>query len=149
MEASAAGRPLIEPEDIFLGLCKLDEILTGENVHKLIEQFGDLNHLRQESSRLTQYFTKSNPDHVSVRRFLRGYLGRGSQPPGGFDEPVHRSDACKQIFQKAIDIADSNNSADLHAFHLLAALLQAPSPEMSKAIQRCGSTVDSLREGLD
>jgi ATP-dependent Clp protease ATP-binding subunit ClpC len=149
MEASAAARPLIEPEDIFIGLCKLDEILTGENVQKLIEQFGDLNHLRQESSRLTQYFTKSNLDHVSVRRFLRGYLGRGSQPPGGFDEPVHRSDACKQIFQTAIDIADSKNSPDLHAFHLLAALLQSPSPEMSKAIQRCGSTVDSLREGLD
>src|SRR3981081_179541 len=105
LEASSAGRQLIEPEDLFIGICKLDEILTGENVTKLIEQFGDLNHLRQESQRLGQYFTKFNLDRVTVRRFLRGYLGRGSQPPGGFDEPVHRSEACKQIFQKAIEIA--------------------------------------------
>src|ERR1700730_7874247 len=105
MEASAAGRQFIEPEDIFIGICKLDEILTGENVHKLVEEFGDLTHLRQESARLAHYFARFNLDRVSVRQFLRRYLGRGSHPPNDLNEPVHRSDACKQLFQKAIEIA--------------------------------------------
>src|SRR5260370_9742797 len=56
-EASAAGREFIEPEDIFIGLSKLDEILTGENVDKLLEEFGDLTHLRQDSERLSKYFS--------------------------------------------------------------------------------------------
>jgi ATP-dependent Clp protease ATP-binding subunit ClpC len=149
MEASAAGRKFIEPEDIFIGICKLDEILTGENVHKLVAEFGDLTHLHQESARLAHYFALFNLDRVLVRQFLRGYLGRGSHPAGPADAPVHRSEACKQVFQKAVEIAASKNSPDLHSFHLLAALLQAPSPEMTKAIQRCGSAADTLRGGID
>src|SRR5215471_11479919 len=149
MEASAAGRQFIEPEDILIGICKLDEILTGDNVDKLVEEFGDLNHLRQESARLAHYFALFNLDRVLMRQYLRGYLGRGSHRPGPADAPVHRSEACKQIFQKAIEIAESKHTADLHAFHLLAALLQAPSVETSKAIQRCGSAVESLRGGID
>ena len=62
MEASAAGRQFIEPEDLFIGLCKLDEILTGENAGKLAEQFGDLRHLREESARVSQYFAKRRLD---------------------------------------------------------------------------------------
>src|SRR5260370_2317450 len=140
-EASAAGREFIEPEDIFIGLSKLDEILTGENVTKLLEEFGDLTHLRQESERLSKYFAGCNLDRLSFRRLLRGYLGLGTHAQGALNEPVHRSEACKRVFQKALEIAEAKNSPDLHSFHLLAALLEAPSPAMSKAIERCCSTV--------
>ncbi len=148
MEASAADRQFIEPEDLFIGICKLDDILTGENVGKLLEEFGDLNHLRMESSRVSQYFAKFHLDRVSVRRFLRGYLGRGSHSAVRIAEPVHRSDACKRIFQKAVEIAGAGPSPELHSFHLLAALLENPSPEMAKAIERCGGTLDEMREGV-
>ncbi len=148
-EASAAGREFIEPEDIFIGLSKLDEILTGENVDKLLEEFGDLTHLRQESERLSKYFAGCKLDRLSFRRLLRGYLGLGSHSRGALNEPVHRSEPCKRVFQKAIEIAEAKNSPDLHSFHLLAALLEAPSPAMSKAIERCGSTVESLRAAIE
>jgi hypothetical protein len=73
-EASADGRQFIEPEDIFIGLTKLDEILTAENL-----------------------------DRLAFRRLLRGYLGLGTHPHGALDEPVHRSDSCKRVFQKAME----------------------------------------------
>jgi ATP-dependent Clp protease ATP-binding subunit ClpC len=143
MEASAAGRPFIEPEDLFIGICKLDEILTGENVGKLAEQFGETGHLRAENARLNEYFTKCNLDRALARRYLRGYLGRGSGAPAAPGEPAHRSDACKRIFERAAGIA---GQGEVHALHLLAALLEGASPELTKAIQRCGVSLDSLRE---
>jgi ATP-dependent Clp protease ATP-binding subunit ClpC len=147
MEASAAERQFIEPEDIFIGICKLEDVLAGENVNKLLEQFGDINHLRMESARLSQYFAKFSVDRASLRRIVRGYLGRGTHPPGA-NQPVHRSEACKQIFQKAIQMAEAKRSEDLHCLHLLAALLESPSPELAKAIQRGGATLETLREGI-
>src|SRR5436190_509323 len=97
MEAAAAERQFIEAEDIFIALCKLDEILSDDNIAQL-QQFGDINHLRMESARLVQFFAKFNLDRVSLRRVLRGYLGRGKSPAAGTN-PMHRSEACKLMFQ--------------------------------------------------
>ena len=148
MEASAAEREFIEPEDIFIAICKLDDILAGNDVSNVLEQFGDINHLRLESARLSQYFAKFNLDRAALRRILRGYMGRGTHPPAAMNSPVHRSEACKQVFQVAVKLADSRKSEDVHSLHLMAALLELPSPEMNKAIQRGGSTVEALREGI-
>src|SRR6185436_8511282 len=147
MEASAAEREFIEPEDIFIAICKLEDILAGDNVNKVLEQFGDISHLRLESARLSQYFAKFNLDRAGLRRILRGYLGRGTHPPAATNSPVHRSEACKQVFQAAVQMADSRKSEDVHSLHLMAALLERPSPEMNQAIQRSGATVEALREG--
>ena len=148
MEAAAAERQFIEPEDIFIAICKLEDILAGDNVNKLLEQFGDIDHLRLESARLSEYFAKLNIDRASLRRILRGYLGRGTHPPAGVNSPVHRSEACKQVFQMAVQMADAKNSEDVHTLHLMAALLERPSSSLNKALQRGGSTVEALREGI-
>src|SRR5258707_7776800 len=148
MEAAAAERQFIEPEDIFIAICKLEDILAGDNVNKLLEQFGDINHLRLESARLSEYFAKLNIDRASLRRILRGYLGRGTHPPAGVNSPVHRSEACKQVFQMAVQMADSKKSEDVLTLNLMAALLERPSSNLNKAIQRGGSNVEALRDGI-
>lgn len=146
MEARAGGRRLIEPEDLFIGICKLDEILTGENLEKLAGQFGDMRHLRAESSRVTEFFAKCGLDRVAARRCLRGYRPHGDGPPAeDAGEPAHRSEACKRIFEKAAGLAEARSSGGLHVFHLLAALLESPSPELVLAIQRGNGALETLR----
>src|SRR5262249_25419437 len=136
MEASSAEREFIEPEDIFIAICKMDEVVSGENVDKALEGFGDLNHLRLENGRLNDYFKKYNIDRTALRRVLRGYVGRRQHPPKPPGQPMHRSEACKQAFQRAAQRAQAKNSEELHCLFLLAALLDEPSPGISKAIQR-------------
>src|SRR5258708_12664574 len=69
-------------------------------------------------------------------------------PAAGGNGAGHRREACKQAFQMAVQMADSKKSEDVHTLHLMAALLERSSSNLNKAIQRGGSTVEALREGI-
>src|SRR5258708_1758142 len=69
-------------------------------------------------------------------------------PAAGGNGAGHRREACKQAFQMAVQMADAKNSEDVHTLHLMAALLERPSSSLNKALQRGGSTVEALREGI-
>ncbi len=150
-EASRLGHPLVEEEHELLGICGLsaaggkasevrDDPRSGEIESEAQALRSLFDHLKVEPSRLREAVIRCMERSVNVL------------PHGGV---YHRSDKCKDAFTRAGEMVGEGGVAN--TLHLLAAILENPSPVVSRALREAGldgiimfrEVADFLRSGRE
>ena len=123
-EALAGEFGEIQPEHFFAGLMKFAE-LPEEQTKKLAPGANVAQELATEVGKVRLMLQNHSIDSTRVRRELRARLGKGGRPNAGGTE-MHRSQACREMFDAASRLADDKGSDVLAAEHILAAMLASP-----------------------
>jgi ATP-dependent Clp protease ATP-binding subunit ClpC len=146
-EAGHAGHDLIEPEYLFVGLCKLEDVARLSRLRRLQVDDADIPAAKAEVEALIALFHQFNLDPKSLRREMRSALGRGPRKRG--DEipgTVHRSQRSRAVFARADFLAREVKVARTNLFHLLAALLEEPSNSAIPLLREHRVDVSGLRD---
>lgn len=133
MEASALRHEFIDKEHMFIALCKAHELLEGDSLKQLGWEIST-DVLKEELSPILSAFEKSRVDPRYLRRRIRALLGKG-----GFKRPegavIHRSEECKEYFNRAEKAAELEGNPFLYPVHLFKVLLLDPGPQIEKALR--------------
>ena len=131
-EAAAGKHPLIEPDHLLLGICSLEKIQMSGAANDLdpLSQKA----LQAETAAVEDVLGAFELDPTSLRRSLRQRLGKGNARSA--EKIVHRSPPCKQMFQRAGELADVGG--EITCIHLLAAILEQPSATVSSVLEEAG-----------
>lgn len=140
-EAAAAKFELIEKEQIFIGILSLEKLLMlnlEESGLKLQERQA----VQVERDAIEEVLRGFELDSTQLRRQLRKRLGDGNYKYA--EKVVHRSEACKQIFKRAEEIAASEG--EISCLDLLTAILEEPGRAITQVIGDVGVKPADLRE---
>lgn len=149
-EAGQARSRMIEPEHLFIGLCKLEDFATITPLIDLGYDAADAEVMQPEIGALNAVFYQFNLSPATLRRELRhrkstgmlsliNSLGTGILRPSGQEGDsvvIHRSPASKAAFGRAGEFAAICGSANVSVLHLLAALLDPPDSSLSVWLRR-------------
>ncbi len=149
-EAGQAKSRMIEPEHLFIGLCKLEDFATVTPLTDLGYDAADAEVMQPEIGMLNAVFYQFNLSPANLRRELRqrkssgmlsliSNLGTGIlRPPEheGDSAVIHRSPASRAAFARAGEFAAISGSASINVLHLLAALLDPPDSSLSMWLRR-------------
>ena len=116
-ESAAAGHQYIEKEHVMMGICSLAKVLSPAGGVELNGRARAV--LQAEWSTVEDALNGFELDPTLLRRQLRTRLGRGTYRHS--EGVVHRSEACKRVFQRAGELAQ--DAGVISCLHLLAALL--------------------------
>jgi len=118
-EAAHGRHEFIEPEHLFIGVCKLGKLAQVEDWSKFELPPGAAASLKAEGDAITALCDQFRLDHVALYREARRRKGAGSfqQHAGG---EMSRSPASRIVFTRAAEL--SAGSPIITALHLLAAL---------------------------
>ena len=139
-EAAAARRRLVEKEHLLIGLLSLEKSLG-------LSEFGDDQRIemRAEHNILENIlYGGLEGQEVAVSRLrkrIRAEGGVGTEVP---ETVLHRSDACKKIFRRAMEL--STVKKVISSVHLMAALVEDPGPVLASALAKEGIVVKDLVE---
>lgn len=137
-EAYSGKHPLIEPEHLFLGILSLEKI-NSENAGNEIDPIS-LKSLRTEKTLIDDLLSAFELDATSLRRSLRQKLGKGNAQLT--EKIVHRSSACKQVFDRAYELSGEYRVTT--CIHLMAAILEKRSNIISSVLEDVRVKTDAL-----
>lgn len=132
-EASAARFQFIEAEQIFIGICSLEKVLmlspedSGLNPRTIKA-------LQMEHGALKDLMERQHLNMTQLRRMVRKEVDTGGYEHT--ENVIHRSSACKMMFNRAFEIAFPSDEAS--CLHLLAAILEKPGIAVSSALVKTG-----------
>ena len=98
-EAVNAKHEFIEPEHIFIGICKSGDLLSTELIHHLEINPADAEDIRPELDHINIILTSAGLNKTQVRRHLRSLMDPGEHRRE--DNVIHRSAKCIQLFEQA------------------------------------------------
>ncbi|HKZ46855.1 MAG TPA: Clp protease N-terminal domain-containing protein [Thermodesulfobacteriota bacterium] len=136
-EASDARFQFIEAEHIFIGICSIEKLLmlspedSGLNPRAIKS-------LQAEHGALKDLMGRQHLDMTQLRRMMRKGVGTGSYEHT--ENVIHRSPACKKMFERACAIASP--SEDTSCLHILAAILENPGNVVSHVLGTAGVKPD-------
>ena len=138
-EAAYAKQTLIEPEHLFIGLCKLEDFSTATALIDLGYDQTEAETMRPEIETIATLFYRFGLSPTQLRRELRhkkstgvlnringlatGLLNPAPPPPSTETTVIHRSTPSRVAFVRADEFALAAGSALTTPAHLLAALL--------------------------
>lgn len=137
-EAASACREFIEPEHILIGIFSLEKIL--DQPEKAGFDPASWQELQTEQDSIEEILQINDIDSTKriflahcakIRRTMRTQLGKGDYIRT--ERTVHRSAACKQIFQRACEFAES--STKVTSINLLLAILEQPSKAITSVFE--------------
>ena len=139
MEAGAARFQFIEAEHIFTGICSLEKVL------KLSPEKSGLNpqahkSLQNEYVVLQALMENLGLNMTQLRRKICQKLGTDNYKHT--EKVIHRSEACKRMFNRAYELASS--AEEISCLHLLAAILEKPGSNISYVLSESGISSDTL-----
>jgi hypothetical protein len=119
VEAAYGRYEFIEPEHLFIGLCKIASIsqLADWGNPELPENLA--NAFKAESEALAALFAVFQLDHVTLYRNVRRRKGQSDFEHK--QKKISRSSASRAVFDRAKDLAKDSMAVNL--LHLLASLL--------------------------
>ncbi|MDP2937290.1 MAG: AAA family ATPase [Dehalococcoidia bacterium] len=135
-EAGAVKHQLIEKEHLFIGICSLEKWLKLEGAGL---QAGGREVLQAEHDAVEDVLRAFDLDSTWLRRRVRESLGKGGYQHT--EKVVHRSDACKQVFSRAGELA----VGEISCLQLLAALMEEPGSVISRVLGEASVKPDDLR----
>jgi len=136
-EAAVAWSEFIEPQHILIGICSLEKILMqADDLDPSARQS-----LQLEKDAIEEILRHFELDATDLRRSVRDELSEGGYEHT--DKIIHRSPACKQVFKRAIALAESAETVT--CIHLLAAVLEQPNPLITSVIETEGVVINNLR----
>ncbi len=135
-EAAASQFEFIDPVHILIGICSLEKILGQEE--KLDPPTRQA--LQGEINSIQDILLDFDLGATDLRRRLRKELGQGVFRHT--EKTVHRSPACKQVFERAKALALS--AEEYTCIHLLAAILEQPNLLISSVLDTKGVAMSEL-----
>jgi len=138
-EAAAAQHPFIESDHLLIGICSLEKVLHGAEDADLGAHSRES--LQAEYNALEDILRGFELDSTQVRRCLRRKLGKGISQCT--EKVIHRSPACKQVFESARALATA--AGEMTCIHLLAAILEQPGKGISSVLDEAGVKLEDLR----
>lgn len=147
IEASVAGHELIEPEYLFIGLCKLEDMATPTRLQKMGIPDDQIGPAQTEITALLRFFEQHKLDPKDLRREMRRRAGTG--PTKGrqdINQTMHRSPRSRAIFDRAASLAGEDARKEVTVFHLLAALLEDSQNKMVVLLGEHQVDVAAVRE---
>jgi ATP-dependent Clp protease ATP-binding subunit ClpC len=137
-EAAAARHQYVEKEHMVLGVCSLEKAL-GHGDAKL--QASARLALQLELDAVERVLRGFELDSTQLRRQLRKNLRHGNF--GHTETVVHRSAACRKVFQRADELAAS--AKEVSSLHLLAAIMEEPDEIIGRLLAEAGVKPGHLR----
>jgi len=133
----------IEPQHLFLGLCKAVDVEIPDLVSKTLLNRNDvLEECLREIRRLRNVFKVSGVDARILRRRLRASYGKDSLEAVEAG-PLHRSERARKVFFIAERFADLTNFV-VFPVHLLHAVLSVEDRKRDSTIAGLGIDKESL-----
>ena len=140
-EAAAGKFQFIEKEHVFIGILSLGKLLMlSPDKSGLKSQ--DRQAVQIEADFIEDLLREFEIDSTQFRRQLREILGNGNYELT--KKVIHRSEACKGVFQSADKLAAS--SKEISCIHLFAAIMESPQGMISQVVQSTGIEPTTLRE---
>ena len=139
-EAAAGKHSLIEADHLLIGICSLEKIDLSGAANDL-DPFSQ-KAFEEETATVEEILGAFELNPTSLRRLMRHWLGIGKAQRT--EKVVHRSPACKQVFQRAGEMADSDS--EITCIHLLIAILENPSVSISSVLEEFGIKPSALLE---
>lgn len=127
-EAQLARSECIEKVHLFIGILSLDKALLSRNY---ILDKKDTQEILKEKNTLDFPLRNTGMDAVTIRRNIRTALTKGSSIH--HDTVIHRSLACKKIFEQAFLRSDGK---DVTCIHLFNSILNNPGTTISGVLDR-------------
>jgi ATP-dependent Clp protease ATP-binding subunit ClpA len=159
-EAATVRSTYIEPEHFFIGLCRLQDYGTLAQLRELGYDQPSAERIQPEIESLTRLFYHFGIDPITLRREIRSGKGTGIlQRLGGLttgtlrlgrpqsdDGVMHRSTQSRQVFARAIQVAEGRETTILTVAHLLAALLEHAPSSFTTLLRQRQINLHALRE---
>ncbi|MBI4972227.1 MAG: ATP-dependent Clp protease ATP-binding subunit [Candidatus Omnitrophica bacterium] len=142
-EASAARFQFIEAEQIFIGVCSIEKVLMLSSEESGLNPKA-IKALQMEHGALKELMEQQGLNMTILRRTARKEAGTGSYKHT--ENVIHRSPACKKMFERAYKIASP--SEDTSCLHILAAILENSGDIVSSALVKSGIGPDMLLKHL-
>ncbi len=130
-EAVNLGMPKIEPDHLYCALLKFVE-LSDDTIARLLNNSSDASLVCRERDDLAPKFKGLPGSTADLRHALRKETEHGTHKLEG--NLIHRSDASRRVFEKAIQIAN-DEGAPVYPTHLLQVLMESPTPAMKKVLK--------------
>lgn len=132
MEAQALESMYLDTEHLFLGLCKIEDILIQDGV--AIPGLGEeqLEGARQEARSFRDFLGEQEIDPKRARRRLRKILYESQEERGEFSG--HRTQRCRDAFEIAARFCRHEAEGSLALRHFLAAVLIQESPAIDRLL---------------
>jgi ATP-dependent Clp protease ATP-binding subunit ClpC len=148
-EAAVAGFEFIEPDHILIGIFSLEKALIPASEVGLDPKSRQKLESEQETIEIIVHVIETDSTNrkfstfcSKIRRGIRSQLGKGGYTKT--ENVVHRSPACKFIFERACTLAAS--AREVTCIHLLSAILEQPTQIITSVLQVEHVDPDTLRE---
>ncbi len=130
-EAVNLGMPKIEPDHLYCALLKFVE-LSDDTISRLLNNSSEVSSVCNERNDLARKFKNLPGSTTEIRHALRKETEHGSHKLEG--NLIHRSDASRKIFEKAIALANDKGEP-VYPTHLHQVLMDSPTPAMKKVLK--------------
>ena len=133
LEATMTDCKEIEPEHLFLAMCKISDV-SPNKMDKMVEAPQELlTRIKEETARVNSLLEKARLDPMKVRRRLRRLLSKRSELQGDFTK--HRSRRCRRVCEAAETRAMTLGEAEAQPEHFLWAVLSGGSRLLRQAVE--------------
>lgn len=150
LEALYAKHEFIEPQHLFIGLCKLEDITTPKRLLGRLAltetRFGPI---QAEVEKLLKLFSHFGLDPVTLRRELRQRKGTADlNMPDDERRTMHRSPESREVFKLAEAMVQQSGASEVNVLHLLAALVSRPRSPVVNWLCAKKIDLDAFREAV-
>ncbi len=142
-EAVNTQYEFIEPEHLFVGVCKLGNLLDLKDWDDIGIRRDAVAALKTEVEAVANVFQQMGHDRTALYRDVRERLGDGKCHNKG-RKTISRSPASRRIFEQAAKYAV--NAQSVTSLHLLLALLQTPETRIAAALAEKPPGAEALKK---
>ncbi|HPS72145.1 MAG TPA: ATP-dependent Clp protease ATP-binding subunit [Bacteroidales bacterium] len=130
-ETSQAKYQYIEKEQVLIGICSLEKAVAPGTLKDVDPS--TIQALRSENNAINDLLKSLNLDQASMRRALRDRVGQGNYTHT--EKTIHRSEACKECFNRADTLAKKRGSEEVNCLDLFAAIVEKPGSPIDKILK--------------
>jgi ATP-dependent Clp protease ATP-binding subunit ClpC len=141
-EANGLGSTMLEPEHLWLGVLKAEDILYFANEDMKGISPHDIDAIKDEIAELAGRFRKAGFNCRQARRRFRKIIKDTQKNIGPFSG--HRSSRCREIFDQAMQIAQIRKSENIRIIHFVLAILLQGSSDLEILLAEFGSSKKDL-----
>jgi ATP-dependent Clp protease ATP-binding subunit ClpC len=142
-EANYTQYEFIEPEHLFVGICKIGSLLHLKDWDDRKISHNAAAILKIEAESVVAVFQKTSHDRTALYREVRKRLGTGNYTDKG-QRSISRSPSTRRIFERAWELAIYAKSVS--SLHLLYAILETPKTRIAAALAETQPGAEPLKK---
>ena len=144
-EAARTRHEFIEPEHLFIGVCKLGNLLSLNDWNEIKIPRDAAAALKAEAEVVAAVFQKAGHNRTVLYRNVRKRFGEGRLSDSS-RKKISRSAASRLIFERAGKLAA--DASVVTSLHLLSALLETPGTGITAALAEKPPGAEALKQAV-